>query len=1416
MSAENFLNSLQNTEVGDFSFLDFDTIKQGENSMRILGIDAPEVQNWTDDGTTMADPYGATLSGLAANLAKQSGMTSIVESGEKDKYGRKLIRLQNEQGEDFTDKAYLEGVLRPGTFTGDREQDLFRKGEMSRAFNMERGIAEDPNDLWTAARNTRLNSQIDNTNIINALGINPRKQQAFNQGEYQSYQEQNGGYNPLSSYNPEYSTPGARYNNTAISPFKTSWTQAVGSMKSGFQGMLGAFNDMTNDETNWNYRTSKAKELERRTNNLPSYISNVGDIDSWKDMGEYTVGLMGGMAPYLAAIAGGSTVAALTAPAWMPAIAVGAVGALPLALIYSGQTYNEMEGEGMEDRNAAMAFTAGTIMATLDRLGLHGLMKAGNTLKNASQKTIAEAYQTKVNKGIMSAKKEAMKKKGGIPVSELGNYSMMTFPMAALAVQKVFLKESAELVKGLVGLVDLPVTKQLLLKQTGGDIVQGMTREGATELGQEMTQYGAAVLGSEKEWVSSEAGNRALNALLGGSLMGGILSPVLATPGAVQQRRRTADMFKVAKVEPDLNASEYNNEKVLEQAKNNAAGNKNAFKHEEGDNKGDNIIVPVTDSEREEVTDEYKQHRERDNKLANKGIFQWIKDIPKNFISRPLKWYWDSDMREAIGFNPIAESLISLFSQTNEDKVSGQLASDIENRLYAKMSNMLIDTITIARGYLGEVTTDKGRSRMQTVFANIYKAHKLQQGNDVLTEEDRKVLSYLNKSRVKEATNYLISQGKTRKEAAKTIKQLQVFKLSKTDKEFIKEVNEVLSPKQQAELIGKVDAMAEELNTLVEDLTGQKLNLTGEEYLGNIRPDKTKIKGRENEVRALLIKNGHSGAYADKLIQDILDNSDGTSVEDASHLRLSIEDVYPSSGLSNRVKDNPFNEPGMEVFGQQDLLSGMESTARELIHAAIVTKVVGYKGKHIKDALALIKRAAGDSWDPKFASDIISSAEIWMGIYKPIQNKKLKEAQANVTAFNLTTLLGTAGAAQIPELWAAFLGRISSGQGGRPLVQDLRKIAGAMAKHYLVSGEQILAKFSKSSGLSLTDSWTPGRLRMGAGGFLGIKYGAIGQMGINAEEVKSNKLRSALSQAFITVSLIKPLTDISRIGGDFIANDAIMHYMDVLDTYYNPDGPMSKQVAEAFEMIQETRVPPLAFLELWQKMKEGVNKEFRDVDWSKPDNFAELEAYMSKNFLDLTKMMDIARKSWVDNSLANPGASSKSRASNDPHLALLFQFRGYILTFAASIVPRLIKRATSGNPNQDVNAITTMAGLVAMGFLAQALKDEWKTEGRPYWLDDAEYFQRGVQASGMLGPFDFLLDAVNPIYGEASVYSMAEGLAGPSWGNIKQFGKIGKNTIAGESDAAIEAALKLVPIYGHKQEFRQNPIQTITGGVLGD
>jgi len=65
----------------------------------------------------------------------------------------------------------------------------------------------------------------------------------------------------------------------------------------------------------------------------------------------------------------------------------------------------------------------------------------------------------------------------------------------------------------------------------------------------------------------------------------------------------------------------------------------------------------------------------------------------------------------------------------------------------------------------------------------------------------------------------------------------------------------------------------------------------------------------------------------------------------------------------------------------------------------------------------------------------------------------------------------------------------------------------------------------------------------------------------------------------------------------------------------------------------------------------------------------------SKSYQKLVRWLDKGRHQWVDNSLANPNPSSKSRVSHDPHLALLFQFRGFIITMFATVVPRLIKRA---------------------------------------------------------------------------------------------------------------------------------------------
>jgi len=647
---EEYLASIANKSAGDFNFLDYDTIKQGEVAMRILGLDAPEVQNYTDDGFTNADPSGETLGNLAATLALDMGATNITESGKKDEYDRPLIKLSNDSGEDFTDRSYFEGILVPDDFTSERHRKIYNDGMDQRAFLEAKGIKQD--NVWSKARRELQLERIRNTAIIeNNPNIPIMKELAFNEAEWAAANKQLGDeYNPFFKGEVQYHTPGAKFDNTAYSPFKTSFKKSLISMKAGWQGMNASWADMLGDDDNWLLNTSEAKELERQMNEMPTYVSSVADIDSWKDTGEYIIGLSGMMAPYLMAIAGSAAAASIVIPtatiaAASSAAVAGAVtltaGALPMALIYGGQTYNDMEGT-MSEKNAGLAMTSGIIMATLDRLGLRGIVKAGDFLKNNSDKAIAKAYMKEQNRKI----KELNRKSGNTSVFHKGYVRPMTFKEAQLKVQKAFLTDASLASLGLTGLVDLPLARNLIMKQAGGDALQGMVREGVTELGQEMSQYGAAVLGSNKEWESSEAGDRALNAIIGGSVMGGILAPAIATPRAINQRRKLRTKFNEAEGEIDSMNEVDSNDWYENLVYNARSGADLASTANEAFNLGPQpegtprmLIAPVTTDERDNVKGEADQHKNIDNKLKNKGVAQWALDIPKNFTSRPLEWF---------------------------------------------------------------------------------------------------------------------------------------------------------------------------------------------------------------------------------------------------------------------------------------------------------------------------------------------------------------------------------------------------------------------------------------------------------------------------------------------------------------------------------------------------------------------------------------------------------------------------------------------------------------------------------------------------------------------------------------------------------------------------------------------------------
>lgn len=1319
----------------DFIFVDYDTIFHNGERKRIQGIDAPEVWNWSQNGVSLAEPGGTEAASKAANLAQAGGFLNILDLDEKDARNRPLIRLINSKGDDFSDKTYLEGVISTGDYSDSRAKQMYLEGETQRLINKARGVQENEEDPWVQARNSRYESDRANFEMIENNGVQLMKPRALNEAQWKENEDALGsGFNIYRKGDVKYHTPGARYDNSAISPMSTGWDSAVLSMKEGIEGFKASMSDVLDDEGAWTLAEERVLALQSEQQELPTFINNYGDVDSLKDAGEYTAGLMGQMAPYLLGIMGSSAAAALLVPASAGAAVTFAAGALPMSLIYAGQTYAEMEGD-ITEKSAGLALAGGVIMSSLDRLGLKGLMSATDFFKRDSMKRMTLAYM------------EEQKKVG----------NKLKYEDALEFIKQDFRKGGVEQIKALQGLVTLPVTAKLLAKQAAGDLIKGSITEGFTEVGQEMTQYGLSVLGSEKNWYDWEAQDRAANALIGGAVMGGAIAPVFSTPTAVRARRILNSKFVIDPDQPDLSQEEIIASDFVDEFMESSIG----------DEKIDSLKNRNEIGGMRKNIAAYKEG----NKIKNKGVIAWAKDIPKSFLQRGLEAYWKSN--QAKTRNDMMESLIAFLSPTNKDTKFGQAIYDKENALNDSSDRSFTDFLNEARG--------------------VYKQSNSRAGRRFI---DQKIKEIFEKSKASiDGRKYLLNDSETR-------------------------------------LLNSLKSKVKKIQDDIQDL-GIDFFITAEEFWNLARPSKQKIKADPNKAKRIL-KEDSTRSYldgeADKIIDNII-NSSANKSQEQSQIVLGLSDVKTRNW--NKSKYSAFNAPGMEEFSMTDRITAMKDNARELYRAALVDKYVGNKGDKL---MAMLNYAMEDSmasnieaalaqdpnvnkndiefdWDYKYASDIVSAVEIWMGNYNPIQSQRLKEIQANITSFNLTTLLGTGGAAQTPELVAAFMTRISEVEGGKPLLEDLRSAAGDLAKHYATSSSQIFSLVWKGTGLSPTSSWTPQRKRFTAAGRSGIRFGALGQQGFDEQEIKAGRLRAAIGQTFVIVSLIKPATDMARLLSDSVNYDAMMHHLDVLDTLYDPNRPMTIHVKHSYDMLKQAKVPVMRTLKLWQNLKDDLvyNDEFQNADWGDIRSYKKLQTLLTDDskYGELTKMVNIGVKQMVDNSLANPNPSTKPRVTSDPHYTLLFQFRGYIITFFTSVMPFLVKRALSKNPNADINAINIMVGLVAAGFLAQALKDEFKTGGRPYWLDDAEFIQRGVQSSGMLGPFDFLLDAVNPIYGEASAWNSLEGLMGPTWGSFKTGKKIAGKAIDRDWEGAAEAARKLVPIAGHSEFFRKKPMESI-------
>ena len=181
---------------------------------------------------------------------------------------------------------------------------------------------------------------------------------------------------------------------------------------------------------------------------------------------------------------------------------------------------------------------------------------------------------------------------------------------------------------------------------------------------------------------------------------------------------------------------------------------------------------------------------------------------------------------------------------------------------------------------------------------------------------------------------------------------------------------------------------------------------------------------------------------------------------------------------------------------------------------------------------------------------------------------------------------------------------------------------------------------------------------------------------------------------------------------------------------------------------------------------------------------------------DLAKNLDIARSNFVDQALVNPDPGKRPPMYSDGRTRLLFMFQGYLSQFSSQIArPILNDLVGKGAPSAQVNAAAIMLTATALAFLGQAFKDEIKYGDKPAWLSDAEYIQRGVMASGLLGQTERIFNFMFPLYQseEDTLANKFYSELGPVTGAIDAIGKGSKWAAEGEGERALNQYLKIAP-----------------------
>ena len=1130
----------------------------------------------------------------------------------------------------------------------------------------------------------------------------------------------------------------------------TAWDVGWANVTSDYGAFMNSLGVAFNSQGLQDYgNTVRIRNNFRAESAAPFEVSNLEDIDTDEGFLEFMSDSVDWLAvnstmsiPYMTAIAGAGVAAAATGPLSGTAI----LAAAPGFAIHAGTIWNDLDPENRTKENLPKVYGAGLANTVLDVAGLGGAIQGAKFFTKEGFELAAKQYAQKHGVTEEVAKKNLK----NITKAEVGKFAQHNADVAE------------EMLK-----------RHKLLTATMGRIAKSAPLEAMTEVGQEVNAYLTAQHINGDPVDDRELMNIVLNSAAAGFAIGGTIGGV---SGASQAAQANALRNKWTKdYDPDANNA-YLAAIEVEEDSYGIPDDERSVLHDL-----DRLREASKDSK---VTAGYTAN------LAQKGLkSNVVSDLVKvdEFTGLQLPTVSEVGSR-------IAKSAARLTKAASRNEISPE---DMKNPFL----RTLYKTVDFMGG--GGRNFEGYQDFLEGTFSNIASSKDaLASLNLAATPGNARMVTGV--------VNGLKDAGMLRKarEAGFDLNKLSESDRAKFDN-LTGNLNSQASMKILMKLNNSVDAMYQaELNSLIKEYGKNSPEVKAfqskkvDDYYANATSiDRVKAMKDPKELQRYIkeaikkkLSDPNVSAEDKKRIKEIdpEDLVDRIINEGETDVFSMVEGI--KSGGSGRLLDLSELEGFTEKFGDENIFADVNRLSRDTAKRVAHMEYFGDGGRMLdyimdgaieheieanglteEQAIHKVSRIAADY------KDIIDSKS---NNYRRIKNKKVAKAQRFLLSYTSFVALALAGAASVPEWGTAFL-TMRSDKGfmsymGDAFKKSFKPLVMRTFEAPIGHFEELVNKTTGETKRSmvLQDEMFNQLHQIGVPVELSDVYN---KWGMEGSEPISNWAQQ-LQSAFFTATLVDPITYSQRVFNGGLALDFIRDKLDIL-MLHEPGTPFKQAQGEAYYdlkslgmnvdgvlKILKDRGQPASELNYDTKIGTSFQNEINSVtdiqdranqngltyeEQLANDILSKNASYDRNDELFLNDQIGTVMQNFINTNIQNPGSANRPLLFQDPRLALITQFNGFISTVTTTLVPKLWNdRVMAGvrtkNPNLTLEGFKFIVLMFMLGALGQYLKDLAKGNEEdlnpfthPYY-DFDDLIKRAFMSSGIIGQFEKPLNWILP------------------------------------------------------------------------